>query len=119
MNVKNGGKLTNVYADGTEIFANNEGVYTIANASVNTKITAKTDRDEFSPIGKIWNSKDLSKKSAAYNSSIWDETQIFETAYFYDVEQSAGVVSADLERGKTIKLLYPIDEIIAVQSYDL
>lgn len=106
VNVKNGGTATKVAVNGTELTAV-DGVYTIDSFQENMKITVETDRDEFATTNDIWNGLDLSLSSAAYGANIWDEeVMVHETAMFYGDRTE-------------VQLLYPIENIISIRSYDL
>ena len=113
VDVKNGGKVESVTVDGTTLTAV-DGVYTVENATSDMVLEVVTDRDAYSPTNGVWNGINLKTKTSAYGTSIWDDTQLFETVNFYEGESIY-----DISTRREAKLLYPIDEIIAVQSYDL
>lgn len=111
--VKNGGNVQSVSVDGT-VLNPVDGVYTVENATSDMVLEVVTDRDAYSPTNGVWNGINLKTKTSAYGTSIWDDTQLFETVNFYEGESIY-----DISTRREAKLLYPIDEIIAVQSYDL
>ncbi len=111
--VKNGGVVESVSVDG-EVLTAVDGVYTIENATADMVLNVVTDRDAYSPKDGVWNGKSLKTKTTAYDTTIWDDVQFFETVNFYE-----GETAYEISTRREAKLLYPIDEIIAVQSYDL
>ena len=105
IDTKNGATVTKVTVDGTELTAV-DGVYTIESLVNNSKVVVKTDRDEFATKDGIWNGLNLNLGSASYGKNIWDgDYVVHETAMFYN--------------GHTeVQLLYPIENIISIRSYD-
>ena len=104
--MKNKNALEALYADGKEIPCAN-GEYTIAEVSDGMKITAKTKRDNLAATNGVWNGIDLTKNSSMYNKPIWNKDVTYnDIVMFY--------------KGRTTaKMLYPIDDIISVRSYDM
>lgn len=97
LDVKNGGKITKVMVNGTELTPV-EGVYTIEALSENNIITVETDRDQFATKNGIWNGLNLNLGSASYGTNIWDgDYVVHETAMFWSTRTTA-------------KLLYPIEK---------
>ncbi len=84
-----------------------EGIYTTPILEEGMKIKVETDKDSTTPVNGVWNGIDLSKNSTAYDPKIWDS----------DVTYNEGIMI--YEGRTTAKLLYPIDEIVSVRSYDL
>ncbi len=113
VDAKNGGNVESVTVDGAVITAV-DGIYTVENATSDMVIEVVTDNDAYSPKDGIWNGKDLTTKTTAYDTTIWDDVQLFETVNFYE-----GDSIYEISTRREAKLLYPIDKIIAVQSYDL
>ena len=111
---KNGAKLEGVYADGVKLEPGEDGYYTIENATRKTKLTIKTDRDEYSPVDNVYGGVDVTAKYTAYSKTIWDTTQHFETTMFYDGESSEYGMTKKLNA----RLAYPIDQTVSVTSYD-
>lgn len=113
VDVKNGGTVQSLTVDGTALTPV-DGVYTVENATADMVLEVVTDRDAYSPKDGVWNGKSLKTKTTAYDTTIWDDVQFFETVNFYEGESIY-----EISTRREAKLLYPIDEIIAVQSYDL
>lgn len=84
-----------------------EGVYTTPVLEEGMKIKVETNVDATTPTNGMWNGIDLSKNSTAYDPNIWNgEYTLNEGIMIYNGRTTA-------------KLLYPIDEIVSVRSYDL
>lgn len=105
VNVKNGGTATKVVANDVELTPV-DGVYTIDALANSTVFQVETDRDEFATTKGMWNGLNLNLGSASYGTNIWDDdVTIHETVMFWSTRESA-------------KLLYPIENIISIRSYD-
>ncbi len=105
VNVKNGGKATKV-AVNSEVLTSVDGVYTIDALQKDMAIIVETDRDEYATKDGIWNGLTLNLGSASYGTNIWDgDYVVHETAMFWSTRTTA-------------KLLYPIENIISIRSYD-
>ncbi len=113
VDVKNAGSVTKVTANGAELTANESGYYTVGNAPENITIAVETTRDSYAPKNNIWNGKDVTMRSSGYYNPTWNQEKFGnesvmrdETVMFYSGRTSA-------------KLLYPIDNIVSVYTYDL
>jgi len=103
--VKNGGTATKAYANGVEL-AKADNIFTIPALEENTVITVETDRDQFATKNGMWNGLNLNLGSASYGTNIWDgDYVVHETAMFWSTRTTA-------------KLLYPIENIVTIRSYD-
>ncbi|MGN0494489.1 MAG: SGNH/GDSL hydrolase family protein [Acutalibacteraceae bacterium] len=103
---KNGAKVQKVSADGKELTADS-GVYTVAKAANGMKITVETDRDDYATKDNVWNGVDLSRNKSLYGKTVWESDAVYNESFM-------------LYKGRDkVKLLYPIDQIISVRSYDL
>ncbi len=105
VDVKNGGTATKAYANGVEL-AKADNIFTIPALEKTTVITVETDRDQFATKNGIWNGLNLNLGSASYGTNIWDgDYVVHETAMFWSTRTTA-------------KLLYPIENIVTIRSYD-
>ena len=112
VSVKNGGSVTKVTVNGSELIAEN-GLYTVDNVTGDMTIDVQTTRDMYAPVNGIYRGVDVTKRSAAYEKPTWNSDKIGEeyityqeTVMFYSGRNS-------------VRLLYPVENIITVYSYNL
>lgn len=113
VDVKNAGSVTKVTANGAELTADQRGYYNVGNAPENITVAVETTRDSYAPKNNVWNGKDITMRSSGYYNPTWNQEKFGnesvmrdETVMFYSGRTSA-------------KLLYPIDNIVSVYTYDL
>ena len=87
-------------------------VYTIEDtATAPETVYITTDKDDTSPKNGQWNGVDLTTRKSAAGNALWNNAvSVHETAFFYD---------ALGKQRHEVSLLYPIDDVIQVRSYDL
>ena len=112
VSIKNGGSVTKVTVNGSELIAEN-GLYTVDNVTGDMTIDVQTTRDMYAPVNGIYRGVDVTKRSAAYEKPTWNSDKIGEeyityqeTVMFYSGRNS-------------VRLLYPVENIITVYSYNL
>ena len=99
--------LKEVTFNGTAVTAEN-GIYNVTLADTNTISVSASNDANYPALGKDYNGKPLDKWNVPlYNLPYWEGNTVYqENVIFYPGRTSA-------------KLLYPIDNIVSVRSYDL
>ena len=77
VSVKNGGSVTKVTVNGSELIAEN-GLYTVDNVTGDMTIDVQTTRDMYAPVNGIYRGVDVTKRSAAYEKPTWNSDKIGE-----------------------------------------